>query len=611
MPNAEQALEPGARSVSGRPHSFHIPVMGTGFTIDTPLRIAKYGISSVVSLVDDVLLEQMRKFHCERLGEPFEPITDQDDDPRARRITAYLNLLQRLVNRGVKDLQASPFEPDSEITRYYELLPDSPLKQAYTAMLAATDPVVKAAMQDELRAQAVPSEIDANIMTKLDCDAWRGGEKRPAIYSDALSALRGFAQSTVRGSIVLSAGMNRRLFSYMGQFEDFLPGETGSFKKQIILKVSDYRSGMIQGKLLAKCGLWVSEFRVESGLNCGGHAFPSKGFLMGPILEEFRTSREELRAALYKVYSKALAGMDRPVPEPPDVRITVQCGISTAGENELLLRQYDLDGTGWGTPFMLVPEVANVDEDTLAKLVAATDDDVFLSDFSSVNVPLWLLRNCTSEIERRRRVADGKAGAACTKKYARANSEFTEIPICISSRAYIKKKLAHLASEDLSEEQMAAMREHIQSRTCTCDEVGGCVTTMLGLKPSANTLACPGPNIAEFSRTYSLEEMIDHIYGRIENLTRAEAPHLFVREIGLSLDFLRKELGQFSLGLSARTQKYFAKVKENLLNGMEYYARLVEQHTEGLPKRFLQDLQNLRDQLDRIALPAEGMMCGA
>ena len=44
------------------PHSFQIPVMGTGFSVDTALRIAKYGISSVISLVDDVLIEQMRKY---------------------------------------------------------------------------------------------------------------------------------------------------------------------------------------------------------------------------------------------------------------------------------------------------------------------------------------------------------------------------------------------------------------------------------------------------------------------------------------------------------------------------------------------------------------------
>ena len=30
-------------------HSLHIPVMGTAFTIDTPLKVGKFGISSVVS----------------------------------------------------------------------------------------------------------------------------------------------------------------------------------------------------------------------------------------------------------------------------------------------------------------------------------------------------------------------------------------------------------------------------------------------------------------------------------------------------------------------------------------------------------------------------------
>ncbi len=42
-------------------HSFHIPVMGIGYTVDTPLKVAQYGIDSVISLVDDILLEKLRK----------------------------------------------------------------------------------------------------------------------------------------------------------------------------------------------------------------------------------------------------------------------------------------------------------------------------------------------------------------------------------------------------------------------------------------------------------------------------------------------------------------------------------------------------------------------
>ncbi len=77
----------------------------------------------------------------------------------------------------------------------------------------------------------------------------------------------------------------------MTEFKDFFPDANGEMKKKIILKVSDHRSSEIQGRFLAKLGLWASEFRIESGLNCGGHAFASKGFLLGVVLEEFKEKK--------------------------------------------------------------------------------------------------------------------------------------------------------------------------------------------------------------------------------------------------------------------------------------------------------------------------------
>ena len=47
-------------------HTYHIPVMGTAFTAETPLRVAQYGINSVIALADDVLLERLRKIYSER-----------------------------------------------------------------------------------------------------------------------------------------------------------------------------------------------------------------------------------------------------------------------------------------------------------------------------------------------------------------------------------------------------------------------------------------------------------------------------------------------------------------------------------------------------------------
>ncbi len=47
-------------------HTFHIPVMGIGFTVDTPLKVSQFGINSVISLVDDMLMERLRKMYCEK-----------------------------------------------------------------------------------------------------------------------------------------------------------------------------------------------------------------------------------------------------------------------------------------------------------------------------------------------------------------------------------------------------------------------------------------------------------------------------------------------------------------------------------------------------------------
>jgi hypothetical protein len=588
------------------PHTFHIPVMGTGFMIDAPLRVAKYGISSVISLVDDVLIEQMRKFHCERAGEPYVEIRGQDEDFRARRITAYLNLLDHLVRQQVEALQASPFAAGSEITRYYEMLPESPLARDYRDMLATADPHQRARKEEHLRRLAVPGSIDVNIMSKGDRDAYRNGQKLPPKYSDASAALRGFAESDLSSSIIFSAGMNPRLYAYIAEFSDFFPDENGWLKKKIILKVSDFRSAEVQGRFLAKRGLWVSEYRVESGLNCGGHAFPTKGLLLGPILEEFRQKKEELVQALHGTYVKGLAERGRKAgPLPHAVRITVQGGIGTAAEDAFLRKHYGVDGTGWATPFLLVPEVTNVDDELLAKLCAANDGEVFLSDSSPFGLPFWNLRNSASEEARRRRIAENRPGSPCRRGFVRLfNTEFTPQPICTASRQYQEMRLRRLASEDLTDQQRAAIREEVLAKSCICHDLAGGVTLKTGIDPAATPAVCCGPNIVNFSRIATLEEMVGHIYGRGSLLTNPDRPHMLVRELALYIDYLRDLLRRHSLGLSACAPGHFREFKENLLGGIEHFRRLADEFDAPTRTRFLDDLEKLRQSLEATELAA-------
>jgi hypothetical protein len=351
--------------------------------------------------------------------------------------------------------------------------------------------------------------------------------------------------------------------------------------------------------------LWVSEYRIESGLNCGGHAFATDGYLLGPILEEFRQNRPALIDAAYGLYVKALAARGGFQPtEPMPQRITVQGGIGTADENEFLQTYYRLDGTGWGTPFLLVPEVTNVDADHLEKLTKATEKDVYLSDSSPFGVPFWTLRHSESEESKRRRIASGKPGSPCTRGLLRLNNEFSEVSLCTASRAYLKKKLAELRGGSYTPEQLEVLEETALAKACICVDLAGGATKKHGIDPKAEPAVCCGPNIAYFSRTYSLEEMVGHIYGRIDLLANTVRSHMFVNELRLYLDHMRKEVSKFSLDLSSRSPKYFADFKANLLNGIDYYGGVAKEFAGSQRERFLKELEAIAQELETINVPA-------
>ncbi len=306
--------------------------MGLGYTIDSPVKVARFGITSVVSIIEDHLIEQMREVICKREGLVYDKIAVGEVDYRARRITAYLDLIQYVVEKQTEVLRNEEFGKGSEINKYFEMLPDSCTPRQLYKALGLYHGDDKEMIIKILRSCILPGHIDVNIMTKLDNKNYaHNGEELPPEYSDAMAALRGYANSTLNSSIIFSAGMNPRLFGYCEKFDDFFPDENGFIKKRVILKVSDYRSAHIQGKFLAKKGIWVTEFRVESGINCGGHAFVSGGTLMGPVLEEFRNNRDALRAELYEHCSNALKEKGRhDFSQVPKIKITAQGGIGTS-----------------------------------------------------------------------------------------------------------------------------------------------------------------------------------------------------------------------------------------------------------------------------------------
>lgn len=567
-------------------HTFHIPVLGVAFSVDAPLKVAKYGIASVMSLVDDTLMERLRQHHLEKLGRPYIKIEDDAEDARALRVTAYLNMIKMIVKEQFEELKNSPFEQGSEIIKYFEMLPDSSeLKIKYNKMLHSPDEISKRNLQNELCQNIYPGSIDVNIMTKLDKANYdSNNELLPSEYNDAHASLRGFANSDLESSIIFSAGMNPKLYSYIESFKDFYPTSDCSFKKKIVIKVSDYRSALIQGKFLAKKGLWVSEFRIESGLNCGGHAFATDGLLLGPILEEFKNRKDELMNALKEIYLPALIKKGILINDTKLVYdVTVQGGVGKSTEQDFLLRYYGVKSVGWGSPFLLVPEVMNVDDYTLQKLSAAGEDDLYLSDISPLGVPFNSLRGNSKDIEKMQRVENGKPGSPCPKKFLISNKDYSDKPLCTASITFINKKIADLKNSSSNSDEYQKQFDKIVDKVCLCEGLtvpALIVNNIETPKLSRAVSVCPGPNLAYYSKISTLKEMVDHIYGRIDLITDASRPNLFVKELGLYIDYLQKKMDEAGSEFSAKDEEFYELFSANLLEGIGYYKKMISDISE-------------------------------
>ena len=594
-------------------HSFHIPVMGIGFSIDTPLKVSQFGINSVISLVDDILLEKLRKMYCGKHKIPYNEISEKVEDFRAKRITSYLNLIKKLAEKNFEELKNSIHKKEDKIKEFFQMLPDSSeIKKEFKNL--ATKYLHISEIENWIKENLSMGSIDVNIMTKLDKENYNKNEKLSAEYNDAHAALRGYANSNLNSSIVFSAGINPKLYGYIAQFEDFYPNEKGEIKKKIILKVSDYRSAQIQGNFLAKKGLWVSEYRIESGLNCGGHAFATDGYLMGPILAEFRDRRKELNQTLHSVLVNSLAEKNRLIPkyELP-LKITAQGGVGTAEEHQFLLDHYQVDSVGWGTPFLLVPEVTNVDENTRIKLTKAKEDDLYLSGISPLGVPFNTLKGNTKDDERLENIAKGRPGSSCPKKYLISNKEFTERSICSASRQYQNLKLKELEDKNLSTTEYQEQYEKIVDKSCICVGLGtsSLLTNNLETKVEGSGVSiCPGPNMAYFSKIMSLKEITDHIYGRLNVITRTDRPNMFIKELKIYLEFLKSKLDEFKESMNDKHEKYLLNFADNLKEGINYYDDLFSQlkdKFEDTKANIIKDLEICKSYLHHIKLEIENL----
>jgi hypothetical protein len=208
-------------------------------------------------------------------------------------------------------------------------------------------------------------------------------------------------------------------------------------------------------------------------------------------------------------------------------------------------------------------------------LVKAEEKDLFVSDSSPLGVKYNNIRGNTANQLRLDRIAKGKPGSPCFKKHCALNSEFEGESLCTASRSYQKKKIAELdtTKAEITEESYQKKWDAITIKECICDGLAVPILRKMGEMEKDNNPVvsiCPGPNLAYYNRTFSLKEMVGHIYGRF-NIIKPNRPNLFLKELGLYVEHFKGEINAFHEEFNKRKEKELNKFKVNLLAGIEYY----------------------------------------
>ncbi|HLW32295.1 MAG TPA: hypothetical protein VKX40_08530, partial [Aequorivita sp.] len=174
--------------------------------------------------------------------------------------------------------------------------------------------------------------------------------------------------------------------------------------------------------------------------------------------------------------------------------------------------------------------------------------------------------------------------------------------ICTASTKYQKLKLEQLKTLDLPDAEYDRQVDEVLSKECLCIGLSNAAPISYEepfLKKLTAVTICPGPNIVNFSKVASLQEMTDHIYGRKDIIQKPNRPSMFVAELKLYIDFLKKEIER-TPSPATRDFKSWEKFSNNLLDGIEHYGTLLSNYSIEDRFQFEMDLEEAKMEVIEI-----------
>jgi hypothetical protein len=310
---------------------------------------------------------------------------------------------------------------------------------------------------------------------------------------------------------------------------------------------------------------------------------------------------------------KALEIKGLHVPETPlELKITVQGGVGTAEEHDFLLEQYQVDSVGWGSPFLLVPEATSVDVETRRLLEKAKEDDFYLSPLSPLGIPFNAVKGTTNDFFRQKRIQEEKAGSSCPKKFLALSKEYGPKGMCPASKNYQDLKLEELDAikDTLTNEAFDRRKNTITEKACLCVGLANASYLENDIKIKGQpqgVVVCPGPNLAYFDKEVSLLNMVQHIYGNASVLGNTDRPNVIINELKMYMDYLKKEINEFSEQITVAQTKKLKTFKSNLNEGIEYYQSLIASNNwfDKNKQNIERQLKLYKDELINLCIPEQ------
>jgi len=109
--------------------------------------------------------------------------------------------------------------------------------------------------------------------------------------------------------------------------------------------------------------------------------------------------------------------------------------------------------------------------------------------------------------------------------------------------------------------------------------------------------------MAYFSKISTLPEMVSHIYGRTNLITRTDRPNFFIKELGIYINYLQTKFEESELPYSDKEQKFFTSFVENLNYGINYYRVLfsdLEKYFKNVQSDLLFELEQFEKKLNLL-----------